>query len=271
MRSILLHAHRDPGFEARFQAALDVTRQVDGHLTCLQAIIWDIALPGDIYATMAAELVPVIMAEAASFRTEVEARLEKEDVRWDWVDEPGMADIRLMEFAALADLVVLGAEAPRDGRPGPSPLVGTMAIHARAPLLVVPRNSRSFSVEAPAMVAWNGSPESSRALRAAVPMLARSKKVWLARVASADEEDGSDLPPLSGAEYLARHGIDCEIIDLALGKDGIAATLEGEALARNAGYMVMGAYGHSRMMEVLFGGVTRKSLANPALPLLIAH
>lgn len=271
MRSILLHAHRDPGFESRFQAALDVTRQVDGHLTCLQAIIWDIALPGDIYATMAAELVPVVMEEAASFRAEVEARLEKEDVRWDWVDEPGMADIRLMEYAALADLVVLGAEAPREGRPGPSPLVGTMAIHGRAPLLVMPKQSRRFSVEAPAVVAWNGSPESCRALRTAVPLLARSKKVWLVQVAAAEQQDGSDQPSLSGAEYLSRHGIDCELIDLPMRPEGVAATLEHEALARDAGYIVMGAYGHSRMMEILFGGVTRKSLANPALPLLIAH
>lgn len=271
MRSILLHAHRDPGFESRLQAALDVTRQVDAHLTCLQAIIWDIALPGDIYATMAAELVPVMMEEAAAFRAEVEARLEKEDVRWDWVDEPGMADIRLMEHAALADLVVVGAEAPRDGRPGPSPLVGALAIHGRAPLLVVPKKTRRFSVESPAMVAWNGSPESSRALRAAVPMLARSSKVWLARVDSPEQDDGLDLPPLSGAEYLSRHGIDCEILDLGMRHGNVAATIEEEALSRDCGYIVMGAYGHSRMLEVLFGGVTRKSIANPALPLLIAH
>lgn len=271
MRSILLHAHRDPGFEARFQAALDVARQVDGHLTCLQAVNWDIALPGDIYATMAAELVPVATEEARAFRAEIEARLEKEDVRWDWVDEAGMADSRLLEYAALSDLVVLGAESPREGRKGPSPLVGTMAVHGRAPLLVVPKKTRAFSVEAPALVAWNASAESSRALRAAVPLLARSSKVWLAHVTPPEVEDNSDLPPINGAEYLSRHGIDCELLELPPMHDGVAATLETAALSRDCGYIVMGAYGHPRMLEVLFGGVTRKSLTNPSLPLVIAH
>jgi len=135
----------------------------------------------------------------------------------------------------------------------------------------VPRKTRGFSVEAPAMVAWNGSPESSRALRAAVPMLARSSKVWLARVQTPEDEDDRDLPPLSGAEYLSRHGIDCEILDLGLRHGSVAKTIEEEALSRDCGYIVMGAYGHSRMMEVLFGGVTRKSLASPALPMVIAH
>lgn len=271
MRSILLHAHRDSGFEARLQAALDVARQMDGQVTCLQPINWDIAVPGDFYGTIAADLVPITTEEAERFRGEVEARLAGEDVRWDWVEQAGMADSALMEHAALADLVVLGASASEPERRGPSTLVGAMAIHGRAPLLVVPTAFRGFTVEGPALVAWNGSPEASRALKAAVPFLARSSKVWLASVAEPEADGPFDLPPVKGAEYLARHGIACELVALPKGPEGIAATLAEAALAREACYMVMGAYGHSRMMELLFGGVTRRTLADPPLPLLMAH
>ncbi|MEO0062551.1 MAG: hypothetical protein RLZZ08_1111 [Pseudomonadota bacterium] len=271
MRSILLHAHRDASFESRFQAALDVARQFDGHLTCLQSVSYDIALPGDFYGTLAAEMIPVTAEEARRFREEMEARLQAEDIRWNWVEEAGMADSRLLEHAALADLVVLGATPPEADRRGPSQLVGTLALHGRAPLLVVPRHFRDFSVGGPALVAWNGSPEASRALRAAVPFLARSSKVWLASVAEPEADGPFDLPPLKGAEYLARHGIDCEVVELPKAPEGIAATLAEAAQAREASYMVMGAYGHSRVMEVLFGGVTRRTLADPALPLLLTH
>lgn len=271
MRSILLHAHRDASFESRLQAALDLARQFDAHVTCLQAITFDIALPGDFYGTLSAEMVPVTTDEARRFRDEVEVRLKAEDVRWDWVEEAGLADTRLLEYAALADLVVLGATPPELERRGPSQLVGTMAIHGRAPLLVMPRDARSFNIAGPALVAWNGSPEASRALKAAVPMLARASKVWLASVTEAEADGPFDVPPLKGAEYLARHGIDCEVVELAKGAGGIAATLSEAAITRDAAYMVMGAYGHSRVMEVLFGGVTRRLLADPALPLLLAH
>lgn len=271
MRSILLHAHRDASFDARLQAALDIARQCDAHVTCLQAITYDLALPGDFYGTLAAEMIPVTTEEADRFRDQVEARLRAEDVRWDWAEEAGMADSRLLEYAALADLVVLGATPPEVERRGPSQLVGTMAIHGRTPLLVVPKDFKDFTTTRPALVAWNGSSEASRALKAAVPLLARSSKVWLASVAEPEADGPFDLPPLRGAEYLARHGIDCEVVELPKGPEGIATTLSEAALVRGASYMVMGAYGHNRVMEVLFGGVTRRMISNPALPLLLAH
>lgn len=271
MRSILLHAHGDAGFESRLQAALDVARQFDAHLTCLQPISFDVAVPGDFYGSAMAQMVPVVREIAARFRKEIEERLENEDVRWEWIDEAGLGESALLEHASLHDLVVIGATPEEPGRRGPPPLAGKMAIYSRTPLLVVPRETKEFSAETVALVAWNGSPESSRALRAAVPFLARATKVWLATVEEDKAGNTYDMPPLRGAEYLARHGIESEIVELPETGHGIAGTLEQAARVRQAGYVVMGAYGHSRLMETLFGGVTRHMLTKPALPLLLSH
>jgi nucleotide-binding universal stress UspA family protein len=121
------------------------------------------------------------------------------------------------------------------------------------------------------MVAWNGSAEAAHALRAAVPLLAMAGKVWLVTIAEPGEKARFDLPPIEGAQYLSRHGIECEMVEVPRDKAGIADTLRSAAEVRGCGLMVMGAYGHSRLAEMLLGGVTRKMLADPQLPILLAH
>jgi nucleotide-binding universal stress UspA family protein len=85
---------------------------------------------------------------------------------------------------------------------------------------------------------------------------------------SEDSERRHDLPPTDGAEYLSRHGISCEIVEFPAVKS-IAQVLTDAALVRDAAYLVMGAYGHARLVETVFGGVTRELLANPPVPLPI--
>lgn len=271
MRSILLHARRDDCFESRLQVALDVARQFDAHLTCLQAVSFDVAVPGDLYGTVIAEMIPVIRDAAQEFRGQVEQRLAKEDVRWSWAEEFGVEESYLLEYAALSDLVVVSAAPSELGSRGPSPLVGSLAIHSRTPLLVVPNNQPGLSVGGPALVAWNNSAEASRALKAAVPLLSRASSVSLAIVAEEKADPEYEIPPLRGVEYLARHGIEAEIVELTPSSEGIAVTLEEAAELRGAGYLVMGAYGHSRLRQMLFGGVTRRLLTQPGLPLFLAH
>ena len=65
--------------------------------------------------------------------------------------------------------------------------------------------------------------------------------------------------------------IECEIVEIPRGEAKVADTLFSAAQLRECGLMVMGAYGHSRLAELLLGGVTRKMLVEPAMPILLAH
>mgnify|MGYP005852863999 FL=1 len=271
MKSILLHIDHDTAMRARLQVALDIARATNGHITCLQAVSYDVFAPGDIYGSAIAAAMPIIKENAEKLRREIETELEHEGALWDWRFVYGVAAHRLLEASPMADVVILGpAEARADGH-GPSALVGDVVLKASVPVLVVPESATSLDVSAPMLVAWNGSAEAAHALRAAVPLLACSCKVTLASITEDSDKGRADMPSTEGAKYLSRHGIDCEIVEIPHGQASIADTLFSAAQMRECGLMVMGAYGHSRLAEMLMGGVTRRMLSVPQMPILLAH
>ncbi len=271
MKSILLHIDHDPAMQARLQVALDLARAINGHITCLQAISYDVFTPGDIYGAAIAAALPVIRENADALRARVEEQLAHEGVPWDWRFVYGVPAERLLEASPLADLIVAGPADRGEGGRGPSALAGELAIRARTPVLVVPDGETHFDSSAPMLVAWNGSAESAHALRAAVPLLACSCGVVLASVTEDRGQGAPDWPASAGASYLSRHGIKCELVEIPRGEAGIADTLFSAAQLRQSSLMVMGAYGHARLAEWILGGVTRDMLRDPQLPVLIAH
>ncbi|MFM7348654.1 MAG: universal stress protein [Erythrobacter sp.] len=271
MKSILLHIDHDPAMTARLQVALDIARATNGHITCLEAVSYEVFTPGDFYGSAIAAAIPVIKENAEKLRAEVEAELTNEGVPWDWRFEYGIAAERLLEAAPLADVILLGPAEPGMSGRGPSSLVGEVVLKSPVPVLVVPGDVRSFDIGAPMLVAWNGSAESAHALRAALPLLACSCQVTLASVTEPEAERDEDLPSTEGARYLSRHGIACEMVELPRGDAGIADTLVAAARARECSVVVMGAYGRTRLAEMLLGGVTRSMLSAPQLPILLAH
>lgn len=269
MKSILLHIDHDRAMDARLQVALDIARSSNGHVTCLQAISYEVFAPGDVYGSAIAAAMPVIKENAEKLRSQIERKLEHEEVPWDWRFVYGAAPHRLLEASSLADLVILG---PSDaGDSGPSSVIGDLVLKSPVPVLVVPEDVQGFDVGAPMLVAWNGSAEACHALRGAVPLLACSCKVTLASVAETKDKTRFDFPSSEGAKYLSRHGIDCEIVEIPQGEARIADTLFSAAQMRECGLMIMGAYGHSRLAEMLLGGVTRHMLSAPQIPIFLAH
>ncbi len=270
MRSFLLHAQDEPSFEARLQVALDLARAFDGHLTVFQAVPFAMVVPTDPFGVTMTDVSPAVKAKARDFRERIEARLSAEDVRWDWVDDIGVTAPQMLEHAVLADLAVIGARDP-DGGKRASHLAATLALHCRAPTLVVPDNARGMAVEGPAVVAWNGSLEASRALRAAVPLLACASGVTLVHITGSGTRDEAQLPALSGARYLDRHGIDCEVVEIGREGGKVSTVLKRAAELREASVVVMGAYGVPRLYETVFGGVTEEMLTDPEIPVLLTH
>jgi nucleotide-binding universal stress UspA family protein len=268
MRSILLHIADDDCLEARTQVALDIARTFGSHLTCLQAVPYRDSVPAGIYGAYLSDLVPVIREAADALRQKCEQRLAPEDVAWSWMDQDGPPADQLLRASSVNDLVVIGSCEPF--QTGPSSLAGQLAIKARTPVLVVPEQARGLDCSAPAVVAWNGSPEAAHAMKAAIPLLAKASSVILATVGG-EMADPTELSPEEGAEYVSRHGISCTITDFPNRGGSVAQILCEAALVREASYLVMGAYGLPRFVETMFGGVTREILASPPLPIFTCH
>ena len=272
MKSILFNAYADTGHSRRLDVALDLARAFDAHLTIVNAMPYEAAGTIDPYGAAFAAMVPIWQEEAKQLKADTEADLENEGVPWNWVDSAGPVSLSLLRHSTLSDLVILGEKEPRGGGKAPSFTAGEVALGTDCPVLVVPDDCKRLDFDKPAIVAWDGSSESSHALRAAVPLLAKVSAVFLVSVSkSKKDQDRFDLPPIRGADYLARHGISCEIVSIAEDPQGVAHAIQSAADARGAGLIVMGAYGRLRLAERLFGGVTRAMLSDVKVPLLLKH
>ncbi|HET9639260.1 MAG TPA: universal stress protein [Allosphingosinicella sp.] len=270
MKSILLHANQDAGLESRLQAALDLVRLVDGHLTCLHTTPYEAFITGDPFGGVYA--LPVVVDQLKRLEDEQRARLDgklaNEGVAWDWLQIDGPSVQAILDRSRLADLVVLSLAARDDDDDEPAlSLAATVAIHSRAPVLAVPQATKGLDATGPAMVAWNGSPEVAHALRFALPMLRRASEVHVVTVT----EDCHQFPATEGCRYLALHGVGAELHEWPRNNRSIGQALLDAAASLDARYIVMGAYGHSRLREAVLGGVTREMMRQSPVPLLLGH
>ena len=159
------------------------------------------------------------------------------------------------------------AGSPEDRPLASASHVGPLAVSCRTPVLALPATASPFRLDGQAMVCWDGGHEAGNALRAAVPMLARAEAVRIVTVA--EKADG--FPSTDALRYLSTHGISAELHERPRAQQTIEEVLEDAAAELGADWMVMGAYGHSRLRETLFGGVTRYFIESARFPLLLVH
>ena len=99
-----------------------------------------------------------------------------------------------------------------------------------------------------------------------MPLLAKAPAVHILTV----RDKSDDFPATGAACYLSRHGIHAEVHERER-NGSIAFTIEECARGLGAGLIVMGLFGHSRLRELLMGGVSREMLDRSQIPLLLAH
>ncbi len=178
-----------------------------------------------------------------------------------------MPTVALSRQAALADVVVIA----QDGLEAPTAhdLLGQALLNDRTPVLIA-RGSPD-RLAGPAAIAWDGSAQAGRAVKAALPLLAMASAIHVLQcVSSLDRQTADpDIDPLNA--YLKLHGVGEGVATLVEGADeGVALIAAAEG--KQAGLLVAGAWGHSRMRETVFGGATRSFLRRKDGPsLLLAH
>jgi nucleotide-binding universal stress UspA family protein len=182
-------------------------------------------------------------------------------------DDPEGALVRLSCFA---DLIVL--DQPDAGTALGGSVRGLpehVILHAARPVLLLPHATSPGKLNGKALVAWDGSLGASRALAQALPLLCASADVLVAQF---DATPGPGVPPQADnlGAWLARHGVAARVevrpTPIDAGKALLALAAEWQA-----GLLVMGAYGHTRLRELVLGGVTRTVLKSMTAPVLMAH
>lgn len=174
--------------------------------------------------------------------------------------------------ARHSDLTIIG----QTNRNEPSPSVLSdfpeyMVMHAGKPVLVIPFDGEFSGTFQHPLVAWDGSREASRAVSDALPILKNAQCAHVVMINPHNDFDSqSDNEGLEITQFLNRHGVNSKII-IHQTNESIGDALIHVASELQSDLLIMGAYGHSRLREMLMGGVSKTMFSKMRIPTLMSH
>ena len=174
--------------------------------------------------------------------------------------------------ARYSDLVVIGQTNPDEVSPAVLPdFPEYIVMHSGRPVLMIPYAGDFTTIGKRPLISWDASREATRAVTDAIPLLKRADVVQLAIFNSNSVPDAhGEQPGADIALFLARHGIKVEVSVHKTSTD-IGNALLSLASDLDSDMIIMGAYGHSRLREMIMGGVTKTILSSMTIPVLMAH
>jgi nucleotide-binding universal stress UspA family protein len=147
---------------------------------------------------------------------------------------------------------------------------GELVLKSGRPLLVVPEGTKWRSPKR-ILIGWKDSRESRRAVHDALPFLRRAKRVNIVEIVEADENPKAAEAGLREvASWLKAHSVEALPQVVTPRKDAIVA-FAGAVREFHPDWIVAGAYGHSRLGEWIFGGMTRHLLMQSDRPAFLSH
>lgn len=278
LRSLLVHLDLDPLCAVRVRLAARLAREHDCHLVGV-APTGVLELPATPSAAASLAEFATIAWDTLRDQAEQAARQFRDECRAAGlpsfeavVDESDQAP-SIVRHAHCSDLTVLTQATPTGpGHRIAQQRVEDVVLYSARPTLVLPYAGDLKTLGTRAMVAWDDSRESARALADALPLLRRAAHVqvvsWNELGAEADEGLRARLESLN--RWLMWHGVASEVA-VETTEIGIADAMLSRAADMGADLLVMGAYGHARMMERMLGGATRGLLASMTVPVLMSH
>ena len=278
LKDILVQLDPSPASARRLTVACALARQHDAQLRGLYVI--DLATPGALLFgddIAAASLVEQLRDQTKRDATRVEdqfrARMAAEGLRHAWSQDEGGAAAAVTQYARLADVAILGQNDPDNpGVTANGSIIEQVLFASGRPVLMVPYAGEFGAIGKNVLIGWQPTREAARAVGDALQFIAADATVTVMSIVSrqdATRHRGAMTLPIT--EHLARHGLTVTAHEIPAGEVGAGDTLLNSASDEGADLLVIGAYGHSRIREILMGGVTRTLLAQATLPVLMSH
>jgi nucleotide-binding universal stress UspA family protein len=185
---------------------------------------------------------------------------------WTWHSDTPSGHDYVGSYGRVFDIIVLARPGPEWQSPSMVTLESALFESGRPVLIAPPAAPRSVGTNV--LIAWNCSTEQATTTAHAMPLLRRAERVTIVTV------EGATVAGPSGEQLAATlrlNGIMAEPITLKPGKKTAGETLLAKADELGCDLIIKGAYTHSRLRQMIFGGTTRYVLANAKLPVLMAH
>lgn len=275
-RDIVVHLTLDPRNAVRIQLAIGLARRFGARVSGLYTVPPP-NVPYYMGEYIPTELIQKQMDEAQKASVTAHAEFMRicgeAGIEHRWLSsELAPVEALLMRVRA-SDIAVVGQPDPNPADPASIPygtdvLPHELALQAGRPVLAVPHDGTVAEIGRRILVAWNGKREATRALHDAMPLLRSAETVHLLTVGP---ERRGRTQMVEITEHLLRHGLRLETAVIDPAGQKVGAALMAEAQARHADLVVMGAFGHSRLREMVFGGVTETILSGMSLPVLLSN
>lgn len=210
--------------------------------------------------------------QATAAQTMFAALTHGTSVTSEWRCVEGHLAPTLETHARHADLVIMGSGIDTKDSERQRVLVESVLLGSGRPLLVFPQTVEALTVGQFVTVGWDGGREASRAIFDAMPILRHAQRTCVVVVDAKPSATGTEspIPSVDICHYLAHHGVNATAQYTQSRGLGVGYALLEWAKGQGSDLLVMGAYGHSRLREYLFGGATRHVLSNSPLPVLMS-
>ncbi|ODT89847.1 universal stress protein [Phenylobacterium sp. SCN 70-31] len=269
--TIMVHAEPGAGASARVAAAAQLARDLDARLIGLGAETFDpFPTPDPFSGYAAGEWVALIQDQILKDLKTAEAAFRRDAAGADveWRTEQAYPHEALACHARAADLIV--ASGRQTGGRARSADPADVVMTAGRPVLIVPEGRRRLRGDA-VVVAWKNTRECRRALHDALPFLSAATDVIVLAVCKPDSAEAAEAEVADVAASLRRHGVPARGQVSRLDSAAVSEEIQRVADDAGADLLVCGAFGHSRLREWVFGGVTDDFIHRPGRFILMSH
>jgi nucleotide-binding universal stress UspA family protein len=265
LAALMVHVDIDRDCEQRIELAIALADRLQATLIGVAGCaMWPAFISGDIGTKSNQYDFQKLMArfEQRGKRFRVQCRC-LEQIEWrSTLDSPNEL---LVREARAADLVIVGRS-----HGGAEHDPGLILLRAGRPILLVPDTAASLPLRR-VVVAWKDTRECRRAVRDALPLLQQAKEVLLVEIGEQETQSQAKKNLADVGAYLVRHRVIVADQVWRQPSGSVAGELFQFVEEERADLMVAGGYGHSRLGEFIFGGVTRELLAASPVCCLLSH
>lgn len=272
IKSILLHLTNDDRLNVRLDVALNLAAEYDAHINALY-VVTPATPPTSFMGYIPPEFVErtrgIENENAHATSKKLKEAAEKRNVSVTVLKEEGYAVDILNKHAQAADIVIIGQVDPEDDKTAQYQyLADEMVVGCSCPILAVPYAGKFDEFGTHILVGWNNTREAARALKGAMPFMKKANKVTLLSINPTEDQTYENDAAL---QHLKRHGVNAELKVGHWKNVDVGNALLDSLVDLNADMLVMGAYGHSRIREMILGGATKEILGHMTAPVLFSH
>jgi nucleotide-binding universal stress UspA family protein len=270
-KTLMVHVELDGKLDGRVRLAAELAGRFEASLIGITAWAPRPSFSGDgaVIESMPVEIDLHTMSEVLKARGEEFSAIAGRDPQWrSALDLP--AEFVLREARAADLLIIGGLRHPLLRDPYRSIDPGAMLLKAGRPILLVPPGLAALAARHVA-IAWKDTREARRAVQDAMPFLRKAEIVALVEFCGAGEEGAAQRRLADVSRYLAHHGVKTSYQRVRPIDATVTKSLRHFVRDEGIDLVVAGGYGHTRLGEWIFGGVTRDLLTEPPVSCLLSH